>query len=113
MNTLTMVDVCLTKIDGFETMSQVQLWIIVRAGALKPSAPVRYGRANQIAENGLIKMEFKRHAVAEAQIFCEQGAAMYHACAESYRLRAASPDEEAHPVRHCGSDAAEIPLGQL
>src|SRR5260370_41157544 len=100
------------QIDGLEAMSQMQLRVIVQAAALKPLAPVRYRPTNQIAEHVMIKMEFKRNAVVEAQIFGEQGVVMHHACAESDRLRVAPPDEEAHPIRHCGSKAAEIFFGQ-
>ena len=67
------------EIDRFEAMSQMQLRIIVQAAALKPRASIRYGPANQIAEYVVIKMEFKRNAVVEAQIFGKQSVAMHHA----------------------------------
>src|SRR5215831_7454414 len=93
-------------------MSQMQLRVIVQASALKPLAPVRYRPTNQIAEHVMIKMKFKGNAVVEAQIFGKQRVAMHHACAESDRLGVAPPHEEAHPVWHCRSKAAEILPGQ-
>src|SRR5262245_53803315 len=100
------------QIDGFESLSQMQLRVIIQAAALKPLAPVRYRPTNQIAKHVVIKMEFKRNAVVEAQILRKKRVAMHHACAERDRLGAAPPDEEAHPIRHCGSKVAEILLGQ-
>jgi hypothetical protein len=61
----------------------------------------------------MIRKEFKRDAVVEAQIFGKPGIAVHYASAESYCFRVAPPDEEAHPVCPCGCKAAEIPSGQL
>src|SRR5215470_19478236 len=53
------------QIDGLQSISQMQLWIIVEAAAVKPPASVRHRPTDQIAEYVMIKMEFKRNAVVE------------------------------------------------
>src|SRR4029077_15435877 len=101
------------QVNGLQPIAQMQLWIIVQAGALKPPVPVCYCPTNQITENVMIEMEFKRNAIVEAQIFGKHGVALHQALTESHRLCAASPDEESHLVGHCGSKSTEILLGQL
>src|SRR5215470_17281603 len=101
------------QVNGLEPMSQMQLGIVVQAAALKPCVSVCDGPTNQIAKNVVIKMQFKRNAVVEAKIFGKYGVAMYQAYPESDHFSVTPPHEKPRLVRHRGSKATKILLGQL
>ena len=101
------------KVDRVQPVLQVQFGIVVQRAAVKPFVAVGDPPADQVTERIVVKVQFDRDRIIEAEVLGMDHIALQEARTEGDDFSVLAPDEETVLVAHPLAEAAKVFLGQF